>query len=100
MELSFREIAARLCIASSTACEIFKRFELTGEVQPSSQPRRPSLHKLSEPEERLIIALIMESPTSYLQEICKKSPENHWKICVRVNSLPAVKATWFYKKEG
>ena len=72
MELSFREIAARLCIASSTACEIFKRFELTGEVQPSSQPRRPSLHKLSEPEERLIIALIMESPTSYLQEICKE----------------------------
>ena len=72
MELSFREIAARLCIASSTACEIFKRFELTDDVQPSSQPRRPSLHKLSEPEERLIIALIMESPTSYLQEICKE----------------------------
>ena len=72
MELSFREIAFRLCIAPSTACEIFKRFESTGDVQPSSQPRRPSLHKLSESEERLIISLIMESPTLYLHEICKE----------------------------
>ena len=72
MELSFREIAFRLCIAPSTACEIFKRFESTGDVQPSSQPRRPSLHKLSESEERLIISLIMESPTLYLYEICKE----------------------------
>ena len=72
MELSFREIAERLCIASSTACEIFKRFELTGEVHPSRQPSRPSLHKLSESEERLIVALIMECPTTYLHEVCKE----------------------------
>ena len=72
MELSFREIATRLCIASSTACAIFKRFELTGEVQPTSQPIRPFLHRLSESEEHLIIALIMESPTFYLYEICKE----------------------------
>ena len=69
MELSFREIAVRLCIALSTACEIFRRFESTGDVQPSSQPRRPSLHKLSESEERLIITLVMESPMLYLYEI-------------------------------
>lgn len=72
MELSFKEIAKHLCIASSTAYEIFRRFELTGEVQPTSQPVRPSLHALSESEERLVIALIMESPTVYLYEVCKE----------------------------
>ena len=39
MELSIREIAVRLCIAWSTSYEIFKRFESTGDIQPSSQPR-------------------------------------------------------------
>ena len=72
MELSFREISKRLCIASSTACEIFKRFESTGSVQPTSQPCRPSMRKLSESDDRLIVALIMESPTLYLHEICKE----------------------------
>ena len=60
MELYFREIATRLCIASSAACEIFERFKLTGEMQPTSQPIRPFLYRLSESEKRLIIALIME----------------------------------------
>ena len=32
MDLSFRKIAVRLCIALSRACEIFKRFESTGDV--------------------------------------------------------------------
>ena len=50
----------------------FKRFELTGEVQPSSQPRQPSLHKLSQFEECLKITIIMESSTLYFHEICKE----------------------------
>ena len=70
MELSYRDIAKRLCIATSTARAIFRRFELTGEVQPTSQPHRPFLHKLSESEERIVVALIMECHTLYLHEVC------------------------------
>lgn len=70
MELSYREIAKRLCIATSTAREIFKRFERTGEVQPTRQPIRPSTRRLSESEEQLVVAMIMECPTSCLHEVC------------------------------
>ena len=72
MELSYREIAKRMCIAASTAHDIFKRFELTGEVQATSQPNRPFLHMLSDSEERFVLALIMECPTLYLHEICRE----------------------------
>ena len=37
---SFRQIAGNLNIAHSTAALIFKRFEETGNVDPSNQPQR------------------------------------------------------------
>ena len=39
-EHSFRQIGENLNIAHSTACAIFKRFEESGDVAPSSQPQR------------------------------------------------------------
>ena len=70
MELPYREIAKRLNVAPSTALQIFKRFEETGEVSATKQPVRPTQRRLSPQEELIIIAMIMESPTLLLHEIC------------------------------
>ena len=73
MELNFREIGRRLNIAHSTAHAIFKRFEATGEVEADKQPSRPQCHKLDDHHEVLIISMMMECPTLYLHELCKKN---------------------------
>ena len=63
----------RLNIAHSTAHAIFKRFEATGEVEADKQPSRPQCHKLDDHHEVLIISMMMECPTLYLHELCKKN---------------------------
>ena len=70
MERQFREIARHLQIAVSTAHRIFKRFELTGEVDPQPQPSRPYARVTDDQHELLIIGLISENPCLYLSEIC------------------------------
>ena len=57
-------------IAHSTACAIFKRFEESGDVAPSSQPQREDQRCLDSHHELFILALVMESPSYYLGEIC------------------------------
>ena len=46
MELPFREIARRLNISSSTAYSIWKRFQETGDVKASKQPKREDARKI------------------------------------------------------
>ena len=70
MERQFRDIARHLQIAVSTAHRIFKRVELTGEVDPQCQPSRPSTRVIDDQHELLIIGLISENPCLYLSEIC------------------------------
>ncbi len=74
-EHSFRQIADNLCIAHSTASLIFKRFEETGDVEPSNQPQRENQRCLDVHHEFFVVALVMETPSYYLGEICKAVEE-------------------------
>ena len=71
MELTYTEIAESLNVAVSTVHSTCKKFENTGDVQSSKQPLRPQSRKLDENHERLLLAVLMETPTLYLHEMCK-----------------------------
>ena len=71
MELRFHEIANRLNIATSTAHRIYQQFECTGNVEPMQRKARPQLRALNEHDELLVIGIIMENPTLYLEEVSK-----------------------------
>ena len=70
MEMAFKDISKHLQIAPSTAHRIFKRFQLTGDVKPLKQKNRYDCRKLDTHHELFIIALIMENPCIYLNEMC------------------------------
>ena len=70
-DLTFREIGRRLCIAPSTAHAVYTRFEETGEVEPLKQPLREGQRKLDNHHELLFIAVVLETPTIYLHELCR-----------------------------
>ena len=74
-ERSFRQIAKNLNIAHSTASVIFKRFEETGDVAPSIQPQCENRRRLDTHHELFVVALVMESPSYYLGEICQAVEE-------------------------
>ena len=69
MNLSYKEIGARLQIASSTAHRIFSRFKMSGDVVAKNQPLRPQTRHLDDYHELLIIGIISENPCTYLREI-------------------------------
>ena len=75
MELPFHKIAKNLNIATSTAHRIFKGFENDGEVQAAKQGMRPEMRALDEHSELLIIGLILENPTLYLDELVQEVSE-------------------------
>ena len=70
--MSFRVISHHLQIAPSTAYRIYKRFEETGGVTYMKQPSQPTCRKLDEYHELLLIAMVMENPRMYLQEMCNQ----------------------------
>ena len=49
---------------------MFTRFEETGEVEPLKQPLKEDQRKLDCHHELLLITLVLETPTSYLHEVC------------------------------
>ena len=61
-------VAERLNVAVSTVYSTCKRFQETGEVDPTSEPSRS--RKLDEHHECLIIAILMESQSTHLHELC------------------------------
>ena len=71
LELSYKEIARRLNIAVSTAHAICRKFEDTGDVQPAKPSARLQSRQLDDNHERLFLAVIMENPAMYLQELCQ-----------------------------
>ena len=71
IELTYTEISERLNVAVSTVHSTCKKFENTGDVQSSKQPLRPQSRKLDENHERLLLAILIETPTLYLHEMCK-----------------------------
>ena len=70
--MSFRVIGHHLQIAQSTAHRIYKRFEETGDVTYMKQPSRPTRRRLDEYRDLLLIAMVMENPCVYLQEMCNQ----------------------------
>ena len=71
MELTYTEIAERLNVAVSAVHSTCKKVENTGDVQLSEQPLQPQSWKLDANHEWLLLAVLMETPTLYLHEICK-----------------------------
>lgn len=75
MELPFYKIAKNLNIASSTAHRTYKIFETDGDVQAAQQGPRPEMRVLDEHSELLVIGLILENPTLYLDELVQEINE-------------------------
>ena len=71
MEHTFRQVSGSLNIAIGTVYNIFRRFESTGNVQPT-RPDRTSTRLLSEHDELLVMGIITANPTLYLREVCQK----------------------------
>ena len=68
MALPFYKIAKNLNIATSTA----HRVETSGDVQAVQRGCRPDLRALDEHSELIIIGLILQSPTLYLEEVVQE----------------------------
>ena len=71
MELTYTEVSERLNVSVSTVHSTCKKFENTGDVQSSKQPLRPQSRKLDENHERLLLVILIETPTLYLHQMCK-----------------------------
>lgn len=65
-----QEIAKNLNISTSTAYNIFKLFEATGDVDPKKPNQRE--HKLDSHHELYIIGFVLHSPTVQLSELVDK----------------------------
>ena len=63
MDLPFHKIAN---IAISTAHRIYKIFEMEDNVEAVQQKCRPELRALDEHGELIVIGLMLENPTLYL----------------------------------
>lgn len=72
MGLHFSKIAKRLNIAASTAHRIYQQLEHSGDVEPVYHGFRCELRALDEQKVLLVIGLMMESPSLYLEELCKE----------------------------
>ena len=70
MNLSYKEIGARLQIASSTAHRIFSRFKMSGDVVAKSTSSATNQELIDDYHELLIIGIISENLCTYLREIC------------------------------
>jgi transposase len=75
MALPFYKIAKNLSIATSTAHRLFQKFASSGDVRAVQRSCRPELRALDEHSELIIIGLILESPTLYLDEVVQEVKE-------------------------
>lgn len=98
MALPFYKIAKNLNIATSTAHHIYNKFANSGDVQSMERRCRPELRSLDEHSELVILGLILESPTLYLNEVVREVSELtcHSFSC---NHLQDIQALWFHQKE-
>ena len=72
MGLCFADIAKNLNIATSTACRTYHQFESTGEIQAIRHDSRPDLRVLDEHSELILIGIILNEPSIYLEELCQR----------------------------
>lgn len=50
---------------------IYKQFSLTGDVAPKHQPLRRDYKSLDHSDEPFILGVILDTPSTYLQELCQ-----------------------------
>lgn len=86
MELSYRRIASNLNISVGTAYNVYRLFYDSGDVTPQKQPERRAIRSLSHLDELLIVGLIIDSPSTYLRELCQAIEE----ICGKTVSPSSV----------
>ena len=77
---SFRRIAHNLNVSLGTVYNIYRQFNLTGNVQPKLQPLRRDCRSLSQLDELFILAVILDTPSIYLQELCQAVHEISGKV--------------------
>ena len=70
--LSYREIAANLCLDVYTVCRIVQLFERTGNVSKKGYNAATLPHKLTEVVELLILQLVLQHVGITLTEIRKE----------------------------
>ena len=70
--LCFADIAKNLNIATSTAYRTYHQFEPTGEIQPITHDSRSDLRTLDEHSELLLIGIILNKLSFYLEELCQR----------------------------
>ncbi len=75
VNLPFKDIAANLNIAISTAYRTYSIFERTGTVDPQERSTRVELRKLDRAEELYVIGFILEHASIYLHEVCQEVKE-------------------------
>jgi hypothetical protein len=70
MDFEFRKIAHNLNVSLGTV-HIYKQFSLTGDVAPRKQPSRVDSRSLDHTDELFILGIILDTPSTYLQELCQ-----------------------------
>ena len=71
MDFEFRKIANNLNVSLDTVHNIYKQFSLTGNVAPKQQPSRIGCRSLDHSDELFILGIILDTPSTYLQELCQ-----------------------------
>ncbi len=72
MDLSFRKIASNLSLSVGTVHNVWKWYEVSGEVAATKQPARHESRMLGQQHKLLVVGLVMEDPALYLKEVCGK----------------------------
>ena len=76
LNLTFERIARNLNVGVSTAFRIYRRFERTGDIEPTICKTRRELRMLDDQSELYVIGVVMANPSLYLAELCKHIQEN------------------------
>jgi hypothetical protein len=96
----YRTIAENLNVALGTVYHINSLFLKTGEVLAKQAPKRTALRTLNHSDELFIMALIIDSPSLYLSELCHAVED----VCGKCISPSAVcnysySQAWIYTQE-
>ena len=72
MSLNYLQIAQNLNISRATAQRIFRRFESSGSIEPTSSKSKSYLRALDEHTELYLVGIVLENPCMYLDELCSE----------------------------
>ena len=61
-----------MCLSVPCIISTYKQFSLTGDVAPKQQPSRIGCRSLDHSDELIILGIILDTPSTYLQEHAKQ----------------------------